>query len=98
MNPLILHLKDKYYWMIRHGEKTHEYREFKPYWISRIHLQKELIVCPGYVCDNSYDIKADIVKISVISFKDLPDYAKDEFKKSKYKEFFDIEFKVGVIK
>ena len=92
MNPLILHLKDKYYWMVCTGEKTHEYREFKPYWISRIHLQKELILVPGYSHDNCWNIYADIIKISVISFKDLDAFAKDEFKKSEYKEFFDIEF------
>ncbi len=94
MNPLILHLKQKYYDMVCTGEKTHEYREFKPYWIGRIDLQEELVLVPGYIYDNCWNINADIIKISVISFKDLPDYAKDEFKKSKYKEFFDIEFKI----
>lgn len=92
MNPLILHLKYKYYNNVKNGCKRVEYREYKPYWISRIKNQKELIIVPGYSLDNCWDLKAVIIGIRLISFSKLPQYAKDEFKGSKYNKFFEIKF------
>ena len=92
MNPLIFHLKDKYYWMISNGEKTTEYREYKPYWISRIKDQTEIIFCPGYCRSNEWDIKATVENISIVDFDDLPEYAKIEFYGSDYDKFFAIDF------
>ena len=94
MNPLILHLKYKYYNKIKYGAKRVEYREYKPYWISRIKNQKELIIVPGYFLDNSLDLKADITEINIISFRKLPKHAKEVFKDSKYNKFFEIKFKL----
>jgi len=94
MNPLILHLKYEYWNMVCQGNKTHEYREYKPYWIKRIKEQKELILVPGYANCNSLDIHAKIKNISVIDYNDLPEYAKDEFENSEQHHFFDIEFEI----
>lgn len=93
-DPLILHLKYKYYEMIRSGEKTHEYRQLKPYWNSRIHGQKELILVPGYGNCNSLDLHAKIKNIRIIDWEELPDYAKEEFGYLAYSNWFDIEFEV----
>ena len=32
----VFNLKKEWYEKIKSGEKTHEYREYKPYWITRI--------------------------------------------------------------
>jgi len=96
MNPLILPMKDKYYWMIRKDEKTHEYREAKPYWTSRIHGQEEIIFKPGYCPSSDWDVKAKIISIKIIHFDELPDYVKKEFGKSDYDNYFDIEFEKQV--
>lgn len=91
-NQLILHLKTKYYIMIAEGKKKSEYREYKPYWISRIKNQKRITFVLGYVCDSSWLLDGDINNISIVSKKDLPNYVKDEFTKSKYNKFFKIDF------
>lgn len=36
MTDLVLNLKKEYFDQIRSGEKTEEYREFKPFWIKRL--------------------------------------------------------------
>ena len=94
MNPLILHLRQKYYWMIKRGEKTTEYRECKPYWTSRITDAKEIIFVLGYYSSDDWNLKADILKIDICNFNSLPDYVKKEFEKSKYKAFYKIDFKL----
>ena len=33
---LVFNLKKEWFEKIKSGEKTHEYREYKPYWITRI--------------------------------------------------------------
>jgi len=91
-NQLILHLKEKYYIMIAENKKTTEYREYKPYWISRIKDQKRITFVLGYVCDTCWCLDGDIKNISVVSKKCLPDYVKQEFVKSKYNQFFKIDF------
>ena len=91
-NQLILHLKYKYFDMVECGEKFVEYREFKPYWISRIHMQTKLTLVPGYNLDNCWDLDADITRIHVVSFDSLPDYVRVEFKGKEKSEFFAIEF------
>ena len=93
-NPLILHLKYEFYLMIRNGEKNHEYREVKPYWESRIHNQKELILVPGYGNCNSLDLHANIKNIKKIKWVELPDHAKNLFLSNPANEYYDIEFEV----
>lgn len=95
MNPLILHLKYKYYEMYRSGEKNTEYRERKPYWDSRIHGQTEAILAPGYFNSNDMNLKFKIKKISTITYSELPRYAQLEFVNSKYHRFYAIEFEVN---
>jgi hypothetical protein len=56
---LILHIKKKWFDQIRYGIKTEEYRELKPYWISRIirkaaELRGIVIIC-GYPSENTVD-------------------------------------------
>jgi len=80
--------------MVRSGNKTVEYREKKPYWDSRIKGKKEIIFCPGYSLDNCFDLKAEIISVSVIKFIDLPVYAKKLFSGSFNKEFYAIKFKL----
>ncbi len=75
-------------------EKTHEYREAKPFWISRIKDQQDLILVAGYGKDNFPNLKAKIKDISIIPFDKLPEYARIEFYGSDYDNFFDIEFEV----
>lgn len=94
MKILTLHLKQKYYWMIKRGEKTTEYREYKPYWISRMVDVDEVKFTLGYFSCDEWDLKADILKIDIININSLPDYVKEEFKKSEYKTFFKIDFKL----
>ena len=94
MNPLILHLKYKYYDMILSGEKTTEYRECKPYWIKRLEGKKEIIFVPGYNLDNSLNKKATITNVHFVSFEQLPKYAQNEFKDSKHKYFIAIYFEI----
>jgi hypothetical protein len=98
VNPLIIHLKYKYYDMIKSGVKTVEYRECKPYWTSRLKNKTEIVFCPGYNLDNSLDIKADILGVDTVRWQDLPSYARDEFRLSEYIYFYAISFKVKELK
>lgn len=44
-------LKKEWFEKIKSGEKTHEYREFKPYWNKRIGKLKQgdvIVFCKGY--------------------------------------------------
>lgn len=44
-------LKKEWFYKIKNGEKTHEYREFKPYWNKRINKLKKgdvIVFCNGY--------------------------------------------------
>lgn len=47
---LWLHLKEKYFDQIRRGIKEEEYREVKPYWITRLvgKTYDEIIIVKGY--------------------------------------------------
>lgn len=94
MNPLILHLKYKYYQMILDGEKTVEYREYKPYWKNRIKNQKQLILVPRYNNGSDIDLNANITKIEIIPYSDLPLYAQKEFMYSAYSHYFSIKFEL----
>ena len=93
-NLLILHLKYEYWQMIRDGEKTHEYREVKSYWESRIKDQEDLVLVPGYNNCNSLDIQAKIKSIKKIKWTELPEHAKELFCKHPANEYYDIEFEV----
>ena len=47
---LILHLKKEWFEKIKAGEKTHEYREVKPYWTNRLKLTMEILYDFGEKC------------------------------------------------
>lgn len=51
MQTLSLVLKKKWYDMIASGEKTEEYREIKPYWITRLLYEHSI-----YIPDKEYKI------------------------------------------
>lgn len=94
MNQLILHLNKEWYYKIGTGEKTVEYREYKPYWIDRISYDlKEVIFCYGYNSGNDSDFKADVAKVHVVHRRNLPEDVKEFFKDSKWDLYFAIEFK-----
>lgn len=91
---LTFNLKKQWFDKIKSGEKTHEYREVKPYWKSRIY--KPMIENNPYcefVCgypskdDKSKRIKAKILSIHIILNGKTTDLAID-------KPVYDIEFKV----
>lgn len=42
---LIFNLKKEWFEKIKSGEKTHEYREVKPYWITRIKNKFDFLWC-----------------------------------------------------
>ena len=50
MRTLYLPIKKKWYELIESGVKTEEYREIKPYWISR--LRDKSFLCPDKECYN----------------------------------------------
>lgn len=65
---LILTLKKEWWDKILNGEKTHEYREVKPYWTTRIYynnIQKVHLILfrLGYT---KYYLRAKIKKISIV--------------------------------
>lgn len=88
---LVLHLKKEFYDMYKNGLKDVDYREFKPYWISRIPGKKNAVLLSGYNWDTV--INADIKYVEILGFSSLPDYAKELYQNSKYKLFFVIHFK-----
>ena len=47
---LTFNLKKEWFEKIKSGEKTHEYREVKPYWIKRLNNNKssKILFCDGY--------------------------------------------------
>lgn len=74
---LILHLKKEWFEKIKAGEKTHEYREVKPYWTNRLQLAMEILydfdekcypceIRLGYPKDTDYD---KIIDIKILSIK-----------------------------
>ena len=79
--------------MILEGKKNVEYREYKYYWKKRIGVilfsTTEIIIYNGYTKDY---IKGCIQWIRILGYDELPDYAKLEFKDSKYKYFYAIMF------
>ena len=79
---LTFHLKKKWFDKIKSGEKTHEYREVKPYWTNRLQLAMEILYdfdekcypCEmrlGYPKNTDYDkiIEVMIVSIKIINGK-----------------------------
>jgi hypothetical protein len=72
---LVLHVKGKYFDQIRAGTKTEEYREYKPYWQSRL-LGKSyacVVIMKGYpkaseMCaDNCMEFKWDPASIRIVT-------------------------------
>jgi len=52
MKSLTLNLKGEYFYAIKSGEKTEEYRLFKDYWVKRL-VDREydkIVFCLGYPC------------------------------------------------
>lgn len=96
---LIFNLKKEWFEKIKKGEKTHEYREVKPYWDNRLKLVMNVLYdfgekyypCEmrlGYPKDTDWTriIEAEIVSIKVINGKDT------DLKINK--PVYDIEFKI----
>ena len=98
---LTLNLKKKWFDKIKSGEKTHEYREYKPYWIKRLSLysksicgqttlpsQDKIIFVCGYAPkeDTSKRLKAKIKNITIKNGKNT------DLKINKL--VFDIEFEL----
>lgn len=92
---LTFNLKKEWFDKIKSGEKTHEYREVKPYWTKRF-LNKGLDILPcnqcefvcGYASKDEKDkrLKANILSINTINGKNT-DLAID-------KDVYDIEFEL----
>lgn len=86
MNLLKLTLKKKWFDMIASGEKSEEYREIKPYWISRLLLLPEMD-CANYI-EMCADLKNPMHRHE--SFDQLL-----EFFEAKIKQYDYIEFRNG---
>lgn len=92
MKPLQLVLKKKWYDMILSGEKKEEYREIKPYWVSRLvdwsDYPKESHDEHKYITENIvYDIEQGHNGLDVL---------KSYF--SKFKTFHYVQFRNGYSK
>ena len=101
---LIFNLKKEWFDKIKSGEKTHEYREVKPYWVTRIKNAFDFLWYDiDYLKsgDIFYPIGVNIflqcgyggekLKANVTSIK-ITDGAKTDLKTNK--DVFDIEFKL----
>lgn len=87
---LVLNLKREWFQKIKSGEKTHEFREVKPYWQKRLYNNPSgwICFCDGYPKreDCYRRLYAQVVNITVRNGKDT-DLKID-------KDVFDIEFKL----
>ena len=88
---LVLHIKKKWFDMIASGEKTEEYREIKPYWLTRLYYAKvwfdHVLFINGYNKDSPRIEK----KIESITFgRPKKGLCPDEFLD---KDYFVIKFK-----
>jgi hypothetical protein len=65
MNILHLHVKSKYFDEIASGEKTEEYRLFKPYWIKRLRYYKfaKIVIYRDYPKKSNYNQSNRIEKL-----------------------------------
>lgn len=96
---LIFNLKKEWFEKIKSGEKTHEYREVKPYWKSRLRYPIHLlesgeikrfpadIVC-GYPSKNDF---SKIIEIEILSIK-IVDGKNTDLKLDT--DVYDIEFQI----
>lgn len=92
---LVFNLKKQWFDKIKNGEKTHEYREIKPYWTKRfvnkrlgiLHCEECEFVC-GYASKDDKDkrLRAYILSIKIVNGKNT-DLAID-------KDVYDIEFEL----
>ena len=90
---LFLHIKEKYYNMIAEGKKTHEYRIVKGFWNKRLSKNfTHIAFLSGYPCNNKPYLLCKKEKIDVLRFKELPEYAREEFVDFETSLFFDISF------
>lgn len=94
---LIFNLKKEWFEKIKSGEKTHEYREVKPYWTNRLKFVMEILyefgqkcypceIRLGYPKNTDYNkiIDAKILSIKIINGKNTD--------LNINKDVFDIEF------
>lgn len=91
MQTLSLVLKKKWYDMIASGEKTEEYREIKPYWITRLLYEHSI-----YIPDKEYKIgrlRANFFTSSV----DVLKY-KLECQDVRFRGFCNVTFHLGYAK
>ncbi len=91
MKTLSLVLKKKWYDMIASGEKTEEYREIKPYWITRLLCGHSI-----YLPDKEYKIgrlQANFLASSVNVFK-----YQLERQDVKFRNFDKVTFHLGYAK
>lgn len=74
---LVFNLKKEWFEKIKSGEKTHEYREVKPYWDNRLKLVMEVLYDFGekcYPCEMrlGYPKNTDygkIIEVKIVSIK-----------------------------
>ena len=90
---LTFNLKKEWFEKIKSGEKTHEYRECKPYWNKRIYKhfnidEEEFEFVCGYASKENKDkrLKARIKSLEIINGKNT-DLSID-------KDVYDIEFEL----
>lgn len=104
---LTLHLKKIWFDKIKSGEKTHEYREVKPYWTNRIKKEYDFLNCDidylkelplypqgciTFVC--GYPNKNDKTKRLSARIKSISIINGKNTDLKTDKEVFDIEFKL----
>lgn len=66
---LTLNLEKKWFDKIKAGQKTHEYRDVKPYFASRLEKLKpgdQFILRWGYKADPEREVLAEFVRLSVV--------------------------------
>lgn len=85
MKTLNLSLKAKWYEMIEHGEKREEYREIKPYWITRF-----------FECPDGRAIPASVANVWAIHLDILARRIKQGT--VKYKNYTNVCFSYGYTK
>jgi len=68
---LVFHLKKEWFEKIKSGEKTHEYREKKPYWTTQLmflHAGDLIVFRCGYckAFDPEKELLAEVVSVNII--------------------------------
>lgn len=90
---LTFNLKKEFYDMVISRIKDTEYREYKEYWVKRIGRAKLgdfIKLVKGYTSEH---IEATITKITIMTYEQLPEYAKKFFGIG-YK-YYAVQFKIN---